>query len=353
MTVGQALIKWYQDHKRDLPWRKTQDPYKIWVSEIILQQTRIEQGINYYYRFIERFPDVYALARAKIEEVMKLWQGLGYYNRARNMHEAAQFIADQNNGRFPQTYGELLSLKGVGPYSAAAIASFAYKEPVPVLDGNVARVISRMYYLTTPVNSTTGKKELPLYVEELMDKNQPDLFNQAVMELGALICLPKNPRCDRCPLAKNCIAFHQEITDQLPVKEKKGKMKDRYFHYLIIEDAEGLFFQYRKNQDIWRSLYEFPLIESTHMMTRRELKNHPQWKKIMPASFRINKLSDEVVHQLTHQRIHAVFVHIKLTQKAESLKNNYLQVAFNELHKIAIPRMIDRYMKNTKWRKYF
>jgi A/G-specific adenine glycosylase len=354
MTSAKRLIDWYEANKRDLPWRNTSDPYLIWVSEIILQQTRIDQGIDYYYRFVEKFPDVHSLADSKIEEVLKIWQGLGYYTRARNMHATARFIKSHNNGIFPNTYQELLTLKGIGPYTAAAIASFAFGERTPVVDGNVERVIARLYKVYETINTSAGKKKFSSYALDFMNDQSPALFNQAIMEIGALICNPQNPLCDECPLAVNCVALKEHLIQQLPVKNKKVKIRHRYFNYLIINLNESLYLIQRLQKDIWNSLYEFPLIETNKKINKKTIQESTQWQAFFSnKAFTIDKVSEPVEHQLSHQKIHAVFYHIHLNEPLTGLGKNYQLIPFNKLKEFAIPRLIDRYIKNTKYAKYF
>jgi len=262
MSFSKQLIKWYELHKRALPWRETQDPYRIWLSEVILQQTRVNQGLPYFKRFVESFPTVQDLAAAHQEDILKLWQGLGYYSRARNLHVAAQQVVEMN-GIFPNSYKKLLDLKGVGDYTAAAIASFAFKEAVPVVDGNVYRVLSRIYGVNTPINETAGIKEFKELATKLLDKKTPDIYNQAIMEFGALQCVPKKPDCTICLFQSQCIAFKDDRIEELPVKIKKTKIKNLYHHYIVIQTPDNkTVLQERSQTGIWAGLYEFPFIES-------------------------------------------------------------------------------------------
>ena len=254
------LIDWYAENKRDLPWRETKDPYRIWISEIILQQTRVAQGYDYYIRFMERFPDVFTLADADEDEVMKYWQGLGYYSRARNLHAAARSIREA--GEFPKTYEGVLALKGVGEYTAAAICSFAYDIPRAVVDGNVYRVLSRWMGIDTPIDSTTGKKLFAQLAQELMDKSRPALYNQAIMDFGALQCTPASPDCLSCPLADTCLALANRSVDTLPVKQHKTKVTNRFFNYIYVRTGGCTFIRKRTENDIWKNLYEPLLIET-------------------------------------------------------------------------------------------
>lgn len=263
MDFSNSLIRWYLQNKRDLPWRNTTNPYFIWLSEIMLQQTRVAQGMPYFLSFTKAFPTVYDLAKASEQEVLKLWQGLGYYSRARNLHKTAQYVAFELNGIFPENYKGLLSLKGVGDYTAAAIASFSYNEAVPVVDGNVFRVLSRIFDIEADISQPSSKKIFQELAFELMPKDEPAIFNQAIMEFGALQCVPKNPDCINCVMNDGCLALKKSKVNQLPVKLKKTKVTSRFFNYLVFEDNEGKsIIQQRTDKDIWHNLYEFPLIES-------------------------------------------------------------------------------------------
>ena len=254
------LIDWYEHNKRELPWRQTQDPYKIWISEVILQQTRVAQGYDYYCRFIERFPDFHALAQADEDEVMKYWQGLGYYSRARNLHEAARSIDSQEY--FPKTYAEVRALKGVGEYTAAAICSIAYDMPYAVVDGNVYRVLSRYFGIDTPIDSTEGKKLFAALADEMLDKKHPAVYNQGIMDFGAIQCTPQSPDCLFCPLVGSCSALSKGLVAKLPVKQHKTKTTNRYFNYIYVRAGAYTFINKRTGNDIWKNLFELPLIET-------------------------------------------------------------------------------------------
>lgn len=315
MTFSNRLISWYLENKRNLPWRKTINPYHIWLSEVILQQTRVAQGLPYYIKFTEVFPTVFDLANASEEQVLKLWQGLGYYSRGRNLHKTAQIVAFEHKGIFPKTYNELLKLKGIGTYTAAAIASFSQKEVVPVVDGNVYRVLARYFDLETDISSTSAKKEFTSLANELIDKKQPDVFNQALMEFGALQCIPKKPNCSICIFNDSCVALQKKKVDLLPIKLKKTKVTERFFNYLVLEDEnEQYVIQQRTTKDIWYNLYEFPLIESKKELNEKEVK-----EKLSTTSFFTNKLlslkpydEKSVLHILSHQRLKIRFWEIKV-----------------------------------------
>ncbi|MCG8580322.1 MAG: A/G-specific adenine glycosylase [Bacteroidales bacterium] len=292
------LHDWYNNNKRMLPWRATNDPYKIWLSEIIMQQTQVIQGEDYYLKFVENFPTVEHLARATEQQVLKLWQGLGYYSRARNLHVAAKTVVSEYQGIFPDTYVDILKLKGVGPYTAAAISSICFNEPKAVVDGNVFRFISRLKGICTPIDSTEGKKEFGIMADDLLDRNNPGDHNQAMMEFGALVCRPAVPACDICVFAEECHAFNNNETQSYPVKAKKVKQRSRYFHYFLIQDGTKVYLEKRLGNDIWKNLYQLPLIESV--------------KDELPKGF-LEKYKGNITlinqqkHVLSHQIINASF----------------------------------------------
>ena len=263
MGFSNKLIAWYKQNKRDLPWRKTTDPYQIWLSEIILQQTRVDQGLNYYHKFIKKYPNIHSLAQASEKDVLNLWQGLGYYSRARNLHFTAKYISNELNGQFPSKHKEILKLKGVGEYTAAAISSFSYKEVYPVIDGNVYRVLSRIFGVENPIDSTEGKKVFKKLAAELINTKNPDTYNQAIMEFGALQCTPKKPKCEDCPFLLECFAYKNELIAELPKKENKIKQRNRYFNYLVIINDDAFYLNERKEKDIWQGLFDFPVFETS------------------------------------------------------------------------------------------
>ena len=307
-AFGGTLLRWYKKHARELPWRETRDPYVIWLSEVILQQTRVEQGLPYFHRFTEAFPTVRDLARAKEEKVMKLWQGLGYYSRARNLHKAAKVVANEYQGKFPRTFDELRSLPGIGDYTAAAIASFAFDQAVAVVDGNVFRFLSRCFGIDTPIDSPRAKREFRELAESLMEGHAPHLFNQAIMEFGAISCKSAQPLCASCPFRDTCHAFQRDLITKLPVKAKKQKVRDRYFHYLILNTPKGVYLRQRATGDIWAKLYEFPLLETDQPTEPASLMRSSAWKRILGKQpIHIRQISREYKHLLSHQRIHARF----------------------------------------------
>jgi A/G-specific adenine glycosylase len=337
------LTVWYQENKRDLPWRQNIDPYFIWVSEIILQQTRVVQGKDYFLRFIERFPDVLSLANAPENEVLKVWQGLGYYTRARNIHQAAGQIKNDLNGVFPDTFEKIKKLKGVGDYTAAAIASIAFGLPHAALDGNVYRVLSRIFGISTPIDSTLGKKEFSDLANHLLDRDNPSVFNEAMMEFGALQCIPRNPECGKCPFQEKCISFAHSKTDQLPVKAKKNKVRHRFFHYLYIKNHEHFFLEKREDKDIWHNLYQLPLIESPKALTIEELMNDIQFNSVFNGTMSIiDSVGAEIVHILSHQKLHVRFIEIS-TQKLEFNKN-WIRILPDEVPDYPIPKLIDNFL---------
>ncbi|SEC49391.1 A/G-specific DNA-adenine glycosylase [Tenacibaculum sp. MAR_2009_124] len=309
MVFYKELINWYLQNNRDLPWRKTKNPYFIWLSEIMLQQTRVSQGLPYFLRFTEAFPTVFDLAKAEEDTVLKLWQGLGYYSRARNLHFTAKHVANELKGAFPSNYKDLLKLKGVGDYTASAIASICYKEPVAVVDGNVYRVLSRVFGVHTPINSTKGIKEFKELAQSLIDKEEPDIYNQAIMDFGAIHCKPQNPLCNSCKFSTICIAFNNNMVKELPVKEKKIKIKKRYFNYLVIDTNEGkTILEERKGKGIWQGLYQFPLIETKKAIDAQELVENPSFNEMDLNGAVIRRFNKKmVIHKLSHQHLYTQF----------------------------------------------
>ena len=321
MIFSNLLIQWYLQNKRDLPWRNTTNPYPIWLSEIMLQQTRVAQGMPYFLSFTTAFPTVFDLAKANEEQVLKLWQGLGYYSRARNLHKTAQHIAFDLAGIFPGTYNDLLKLKGVGEYTAAAIASFSYNEAVPVVDGNVFRVLSRYFDIDTDIAQASAKKEFAALAFELMPKDNPATFNQAIMEFGALQCVPKSPNCSICVFNESCAALQKNKVDQLPVKSKRLKVRNRYFNYLVLEDQTGnTIIQKRTDKGIWHNLYEFPLIETEKeedfntIATLTQTDFSSQYEIMSMLEY--NEKS--IIHKLSHQHLHIKFWKVKVKGTIEN-----------------------------------
>lgn len=343
MDFSRKLIEWYLRDGRDLPWRQTKDPYKIWVSEIILQQTRVAQGMEYYFRFIERFPDVKVLAAASEDEVLKLWQGLGYYSRARNMREAAKSVVAKFGGVFPKEYADVRALKGVGDYTAAAICSFAYDLPYPAVDGNAYRVLSRVFRVDDSIDTPQGKRAFAELSLEVMDKRRPALYNQAMMDLGATVCLPAAPDCEACPLKEGCALSGSSEVSDYPKKGKKVVSRDRYFVYLAVEDGEKTYLRRREGKDIWKGLYEYPMVELPAPLS--EMADQA-WMKPLAEEFSDLLLLGEPVmkkHVLTHQNIHAVFFRAEghFLRRADSV---YIEVEKEKLGEYAVSRLMERYL---------
>jgi A/G-specific adenine glycosylase len=309
MTFSEEIMAWYSKNKRYLPWRTSKDPYKIWLSEIILQQTRVEQGLPYYLNFNGAYPTIFHLANAPIDEVLKLWQGLGYYNRAKNLHTTAKYIAKELKGVFPKTYQELLTLKGIGDYTASAIASICFDEPHPVVDGNVYRALARYFSIEIPINSGEGIKYFKDLALTLLDKKDPATYNQAIMEFGAMQCKPKSPNCSICPVNSSCGALQKNKVAELPVKLRKGKIKMRFFNYIIVTNHKEVMLQQRTKKDIWQNLYEFPLIETVKEAKEEEIISHPFFKKLTGKAFFKPSCHNEknIIHKLSHQHVYAKF----------------------------------------------
>lgn len=343
-----TLLKWFDANRRDLPWRHNPTPYEVWLSEVILQQTRVSQGMDYYLRFIERWPTVVDLAEASEEEVLKMWQGLGYYSRARNLHHCAQQVTSEHKGQFPPDYEKLKQLKGIGDYTAAAIASIAFNLPHAVVDGNVYRVLARLYDIDTPININEGQKLFAQLAEDLLNRKQPGLHNQALMEFGALHCTPKNPNCLICPLQAQCLAFAHQTVIQRPVKLQKVKVTTRYFNYLVIKTNGCIYLHKRSDNDIWKNLYDFPCIESDQPMSVEEVIASEQFKQIIENKpFTIIKTSPVFIHKLTHRTILAQFIEIKLEKKLLRIETKDLFLTpETDLGNFPIPRLIDLYLNN-------
>jgi A/G-specific adenine glycosylase len=340
-NFSSLLLDWHSTVERDLPWKDNKNVFHIWLSEIILQQTRVEQGKPYFLKFKARFKNVQELAEATDEELMKLWQGLGYYSRARNLHFAAKQIIE-NGGEFPTTYEGLLSLKGVGPYTAAAIASFAYDLPTPVIDGNVNRVISRIVGIVDPVDTNIGKKEISTFLHSVFDEKRSSDFNQAIMDFGAIICKPKSPLCGECPFQNDCFAHINHMEKALPFKSKKILKKDRTFHYIIIEHNHSIFIRKRKEKDIWKHLHEFPVIEKEEIEATdlAKLTNLLQLK----TKLKIKTSKGPYKHILTHQNLKVYFHHTTIKEMNNEKPFDYFLVSRENLVKFAFPKIIDWYL---------
>lgn len=346
MNFSKNIINWYSVYKRDLPWRKTQNPYHIWLSEIILQQTQVKQGLPYYEAFVDTFPTVFDLANADEQSVLKLWQGLGYYSRARNLHFSAKYIADELKGKFPNTYNDIIKLKGVGDYTASAIASIAFGEVTAVVDGNVYRVLSRFFGIETPINSTDGIKAFKALATELIDPKQPAEFNQAIMEFGARQCRPKNPDCMFCPLQSGCVAFQKNKISELPVKLKKTKVRNRYFNYLVFLDSENkTLLKKRTEKGIWQNLYQFPLIESEKSLSIQDFESLSRETELLKGkTFDFSLYNEkEIIHKLSHQHLYTNFWIINLESKLEDGITN------SEVKAFPVPALIGDFISKFKF----
>jgi A/G-specific adenine glycosylase len=342
MDFANQLVTWYKVHKRDLPWRQTTDPYAVWLSEIILQQTRVDQGLPYFQRFIEKYPNVKKMAAAPLEEVMRLWQGLGYYSRARNLYATAQLVTNQHKGRFPDSYLGLRSLPGIGPYTAAAIASFCFGLPHAVVDGNVIRVLARLNGLEDPINLPATRKLLEALAESLLDRNDPATYNQAIMEFGAIHCKPVNPNCISCPFNEHCVAFRTDKVKNIPFKSLKITVRDRYFNYLVIHFNDSVLLKKRVESDIWQELHEPPLWEGSKLMTEKAMRGSSLWKQVVNETSIVKmKVLDPKPHKLTHQTIHSRFFVVTDLTKNPFNTSDWLVVKVKELNRYALPRMIE------------
>lgn len=341
-NFSNTIEKWYQEYKRELPWRESADPYVIWISEIILQQTRVVQGYDYFMRFMKRFPDVATLAQADEDEVMKYWQGLGYYSRARNLHAAAKSM----NGVFPKTYPEVRALKGVGDYTAAAICSFAYNMPYAVVDGNVYRVLSRYLGIDTPIDSTEGKKLFATVADELLDKKNPALYNQAIMDFGAIQCSPQSPNCMFCPLASGCSALAGGMVAQLPVKQHKTKTTNRYFNYIYVRMGAYTLINKRTGNDIWKNLFEFPLIETPEAVSEEEFPALSEFRAMFAEGETpiVRLVCRDVKHVLSHRVIYANFYMVDLPENSQSF-TSYQKIKADELEQYAVSRLVHAFIE--------
>ncbi len=342
------LLKWNREkNDRQMPWKGEKDPYKIWLSEIILQQTRVEQGLNYYQHFIKIFPDIHQLAKGTDEKIFKMWEGLGYYTRCRNLIATARYISKERKGIFPGTYQEIKALKGVGPYTAAAISSFAFDLPHAVLDGNVYRVLARVFGINKPVDSTEGKKYFASLAEQLLDKKQPGIYNQAIMDFGAVVCKPVSPLCLVCPFKKTCAAFLNNRINELPVKEKKTSIRKRWFYYLVPEYQNKIAIRRRVEKDIWQDLYEFPLIETMNTCNTKTILQKAEKKKwILKKGFEVISVSPLFKQQLSHQLIAGQFIKVKVLVMSK-IKNDWMWVTKAKTKKFAFAQFINQYFRKT------
>ncbi len=345
MNLTKVLVQWYDLNKRDLAWRKTKDPYKIWVSEIIMQQTRIEQGTSYYHNFLAAFPTLNHLANAPADEVMKIWEGLGYYTRARNMHITARYLKEYNNCKFPGSYAELIKLKGIGDYTAAEIASLSFNEPVMAIDGNVMRFMSRYFGIVDETSSAAFKKKIKIIGDEMIDKNNPGRFNQAMIEFGALQCIPRNPGCVSCVVNSSCFAYAKNKVSELPVKKKLRKSRWRYFHYFLLLEDEYMYIKKREKKDIWSGLYDFPLIETKNKTSLKSILTHDEFHTLTGGqniSLVIQPISKK--HILSHQIIWATFYIIRMKKASGNTKESYIRVRIKELSRYSLPRLLSKFI---------
>lgn len=345
MFFVKEIISWYLIHQRDLPWRRTKEPFKIWLSEIILQQTRVDQGFSYYQRFVERFPTVEALANASEDEILKSWQGLGYYSRARNLHRTAKLICEKFDGKFPDNYGDILQLKGVGKYTAAAISSFAFNLPYAVVDGNVYRLLGRFFDIDIAIDTTNGKKYFEKLANELLPQAHPSLYNQAIMEFGALQCVPKNPDCEICPLKMECKAYQSHTIALRPVKSKKIQIRERFFYYFVFVNQGKIVIKKRNGNDIWKGLYDFPLIETESRIDESSFLD--------TFGINFNQITALVTlrHILTHQRLNITILRLNFLPD-NIIGNECESISLVQLSQRAFPKPLADYLqKNLFGRK--
>jgi len=341
MNLTESLLYWYSNNKRNLPWRETQNPYQIWLSEIILQQTQIKQGLPYYESFVKHFPTVFDLAKAEEDTVLKHWQGLGYYSRARNLHYTAKYVVDNFNGKFPNSYKDLINLKGIGDYTASAISSICFDEKCAVVDGNVYRFLSRYFGVETPINTSKGIKEFKLLAQSLLPNKNIGEYNQAIMEFGSRQCSPGLPECSKCPLNNSCFALQHKTVNSLPVKIKKTNIKKRFFNYVVLvtKDQRTLLIK-RKGKGIWQNLYQFPLIESPDTWSMRQIVKSSKFNSIIQqSSFEINLFNElEIVHKLSHQHLYTRFWIVTVNQLLEK------GISVSEIEKFPVPTLISNFI---------
>lgn len=345
---SRKIIAWYEEHHRNLPWRETTNPYHIWLSEVILQQTRVDQGLDYYLKFLRLFPSVKDLATASEDVVLKAWQGLGYYSRARNLHHTAQWVVEEHGGRFPDHYDGLIQLKGIGPYTAAAIASFAFGEKKPVIDGNVVRVLSRIFGIEHAIDSKEGKKAFNLLADELINAQFPATYNQAIMEFGALHCTPRSPKCAECPFKRQCVANKTDSIAHFPVKKKKVGVKNIWMTYFHIEEPNHVWIRKRGLGSIWKGLYDFPGVETDSApdvgsLLSAFMRSHGLIKKDCVITF-----SEEMTHILTHRKITARFIHLRTKKKMTHVSPDWIRIHQRDLGDYGVPRLVDKYLSVLK-----
>jgi A/G-specific adenine glycosylase len=350
--ISSILIEWYEVNKRNLPWRGICDPYKIWISEIILQQTRVAQGLKYYLRFIDRFPDVKSLAEAEEQEVLRYWQGLGYYSRARNLHKTAKTVMQTENGVFPQNYQAILRLKGIGEYTAAAITSFVWNMPYPVVDGNVFRFLSRFFAIDEPVDTGKGKKYFMELAKELMDSSRAGLFNQAIMEFGALQCVPASPDCPVCPLEAYCLACAKHSVAQYPVKQNKTKTKNLYLYYFHIRMDDFIYIRKRKEKGIWQNLFEFPLIESEVALNFEQLNRTALFKDWFEEDneYDFKEQIKNRKHLLSHRELYASFYEVSIKKEPEAMRE-FTKIRVEEIERYPLHRLMELYVSEVTMKR--
>ncbi len=346
MKFSEEIIEWYQKHKRELPWRNTNDPYIIWLSEIIMQQTRVEQGMPYFNRFAEKYPTVEHFASATEEEILKLWQGLGYYSRGRNMHQTSQVVMEEHSGYFPKNYDSLIRLKGIGEYTAAAISSFSSNEAKAVVDGNVFRLLSRYFGIDTPINTGKGKKLFTDLANELMDQTRAGIFNQAIMEFGSLQCKPKNPDCPACPLQTACEARLKNRINELPVKIKSQKIKERYFNYILAIKDDQILVNKRRSGDIWENMIDLPLFETVNRTEVPELIQTESFFKAFGKEVQVRSVYKPIKHILSHQHLNTKFIEIDHFTEDFLSDQSWFYVNRDELEKLPQPKLIFQFFEN-------
>lgn len=347
MEFSRIITDWYELNKRDLPWRKTRDPYLIWISEVILQQTKVETGNSYYQKFVERFPDLKSLAESNQQEVLKMWQGMGYYSRARNLHETAQIILKEYGGKFPESYNQIRKLKGIGDYTAAAILSFSFNKSFPVVDGNVYRLLSRVFGINTSIDTAGGKSEFKSLAESLISIEDPAIHNQAIMEFGALQCIPGTPNCEQCPLMIYCQAYQTGSVNKLPVRNKKVALRNRFFHYFhFIFPQNKTLINRRGPKDIWQSLYEFPMFESDRLMDLDEISKRDEFKKLINGSKILSlNAGNDFKHILTHQKINARFFELEVSDY-NFVNSPYDYVSLSKIRdEVPLHRLMSKYLE--------
>ncbi len=341
------LLHWYALSKRKLPWRNSTNPYNIWLSEIILQQTRVTQGLPYYQEFTKKFPTIHDLANADEQDVLRTWQGLGYYSRARNLHKCARFISESYNGQFPESYNELLKLPGIGPYTAAAIASFAFNKPHAVVDGNVFRVLSRIFGIQEDIASSKGQRYFREVANEMIDKERPGEYNQAIMEFGALHCTPASPKCDSCVFQTECHAYAHSLQSMLPVKSKKAQIRKRYLNYVVLKDTNGIYLRPRTEKDIWQGLYDFPLLETSAPLEEEDALRQIYSMLNLPDQTVLASVSQDYTHLLSHQRLKARFYLLELENSFPPFTDPSIRYFTRaKIEELPKPVLISRYLND-------